>query len=75
MTDKINPKPETLSNSARWALERLAEVRYGRQTPALGWSVTRELISAGMVAYAANGRGGISITAAGKDFVRNRKQD
>ncbi|CAN0626007.1 hypothetical protein LIG30_2366 [Burkholderia sp. lig30] len=63
----------TLSRSAIWALERLAEIRYGRETPALGWSVTRELISAGFVAYAANGRSGVSITAAGKAFVQSLK--
>ncbi len=64
---------DTLSRSAIWALERLAEIRYGRETPALGWSVTRELISAGFVAYAANRRSGVSITAAGKAFVQSLK--
>lgn len=74
MTEKTDLNPDTLSHSAIWALERLAEIRYGRETPALGWSVTRELITAGLVAYATSGRSRVSITPAGHAFVRNRKQ-
>lgn len=49
MSDHETSNAPTISASAIWALERLAEVRYGRETPALGWSITRELISAGLV--------------------------
>ncbi|WP_322037002.1 hypothetical protein [Burkholderia cepacia] len=73
MSDNETLNVPTISASAIWALERLADVRYGRDTPALGWSITRELIGAGFVRYPTNGRGSLSITAAGQTFLRNRK--
>ncbi|WP_028202168.1 hypothetical protein [Paraburkholderia nodosa] len=69
--DKLNER--TISASSIWALERLAEVRYGRDAPALGWSVTRELISAGFVGYPSGARSSITITAAGRAFLKDRK--
>ncbi|WP_080484075.1 hypothetical protein [Burkholderia cenocepacia] len=71
MNDTTNTP--TLSASAIWALERIAEVRYGREMPALGWTITRELISAGFVSSPLNGRPSISITLAGRAFLKNRK--
>ncbi|MDR0244097.1 MAG: hypothetical protein LBJ65_21085 [Burkholderia sp.] len=62
-----------ISASAIWALERLAEVRYGCEAPALGWSITRELVGAGLVSYAMNSRSSVSITVAGRTFLKNRK--
>ncbi len=41
--------------------------------PALGWTITRELISAGFVSSPLNGRPSISITLAGRAFLKNRK--
>ena len=73
MSDNDTSNTQTISASAIWALERLADIRYGRATPALGWSVTRELISAGFVSYATNGRQSISITTAGRTFLKGRK--
>ncbi|MBN3818444.1 hypothetical protein G3N57_18310 [Paraburkholderia sp. Se-20369] len=73
MSNNDTSNAPTISASAIWALERLAEVRYGRGTPALGWSITRELISAGLVDSPMNGRSGISVTAAGRAFLKNRK--
>ncbi|MGU7776086.1 hypothetical protein ACV229_38770 [Burkholderia sp. MR1-5-21] len=73
MNDNDTSNAQTISASAIWALERLAEVRYGREVPALGWSVTRELISAGFVDYPMNRRPSISITTAGRTFLKNRK--
>jgi hypothetical protein len=73
MIDNDTPHEQTISTSAIWALERLAEVRYGRDAPALGWSVTRELISAGFVAYPSGARSGISVTIAGRAFLKSRK--
>ncbi|MGZ2749318.1 hypothetical protein [Burkholderia stagnalis] len=73
MSDHETSNAPTISASAIWALERLAEVRYGRETPALGWSITRELISAGLVDSPLHGRSGMSITAAGRTFLKNRK--
>ncbi|WP_028225553.1 hypothetical protein [Paraburkholderia ferrariae] len=69
--DKLNER--TISASSIWALERLAEVRYGRDAPALGWSVTRELIGAGFVSYPSGARSSITITAAGRAFLKDRK--
>ena len=40
--------------------------------PALGWAVTRELISAGFVSYGATGRTSLSITLAGRAFMKSR---
>ncbi|WP_321948338.1 hypothetical protein [Paraburkholderia sp. J10-1] len=73
MIDNDTPNEQTISRSAIWALERLAEVRYGRDAPALGWSVTRELISAGYVGYPSGARTSISITSAGRAFLKSRK--
>ncbi|MBN3786903.1 hypothetical protein [Burkholderia sp. Ac-20353] len=73
MSDNDTSDARTISASAIWALERLAEIRYGRETPALGWSVTRELISAGFIDYPMTRRPGISITTAGRAFLKNRK--
>lgn len=73
MNDNDTSNAQTISASAIWALERLAEVRYGRDTPALGWSITRELISAGFVRYPTTARASVSITAAGRTFLKNRK--
>lgn len=73
MIDNDTPNEQTISTSAIWELERLAEVRYGRDTPALGWSVTRELISAGYVDYPSSARSSITITAAGRAFLKGRK--
>jgi len=38
-----------LTHAATWALERLAQQRYGRDAPALNWSVAHELRNAGFV--------------------------
>lgn len=73
MIDNDTPNEQTISASSIWALERLAEVRYGRDAPALGWSVTRELISAGFVGYPSGARSSIAITAAGRAFLKSRK--
>jgi hypothetical protein len=64
----------TLTHAAIWALERLAQQRYGRDAPTLNWSVAQELRIAGLVSVPANGRGGVSITRAGQDFLRTRAQ-
>ncbi len=74
MSDNDTPNEQTISTSAIWALERLAEVRYGRDAPALGWSITRELISAGYVGYPSGARSSVAITAAGRVFLKSRKQ-
>ncbi|MBC8752968.1 hypothetical protein OKW43_008470 [Paraburkholderia sp. WC7.3g] len=60
--------------SPRRALERLAQQRYGRDAPTFNWSVTQELRNAGLVSVPANGRGGVSITRAGQDFLRARAE-
>lgn len=73
MIDNDTPNEQTISASSIWALERLAEVRYGRDAPALGWSVARELISAGFVGYPSGARSSIAITAAGRAFLKSRK--
>ncbi|ALE58931.1 hypothetical protein P0D87_19305 [Paraburkholderia sp. RL17-368-BIF-A] len=64
----------TLTHAAIWALERLAQQRYGRDAPTLNWSVAQELRNAGLVSVPANGRGGVSITQAGQDFLRARAE-
>lgn len=72
MNDENTSDTSILSPSAIWALQRLAEIRYGREAPALGWAVTRELIGAGFVSYATKGRtAGVSITSAGRAFVKS----
>ncbi|AOI61510.1 hypothetical protein WL88_00785 [Burkholderia diffusa] len=73
MNDNVTSNTPNLSASAIWALERLADVRYGRDAPALGWSVEQELVGAGFVSQAANGRSGASITAHGRSFLKSRK--
>ena len=62
----------TLTHAAIWALERLAQQRYGRDAPTLNWSVAQELRNAGLVSVPANGRGGVSITPAGQNYLRAR---
>jgi ribosomal protein S19E (S16A) len=62
----------TLTHAAIWALERLAQQRYGRAAPALNWSVAQELRNAGFVSVPTQGRGGVSITRSGQDFLRAR---
>ncbi|MFC4706123.1 hypothetical protein [Paraburkholderia caffeinitolerans] len=71
--DMPDPQPASVSASAAWALERLSEVRYGRDAPALGWSVSRELISAGFITFPSGGRSGVSITAAGRAYLKSQK--
>ncbi|TKC81455.1 hypothetical protein FAZ69_27930 [Trinickia terrae] len=73
MSNQDTSYDRSISPSAVWALERLAAVRYGRDAPALGWSVSRELIAAGFVTLAANSRQSVSITEAGRVFLRSRK--
>ncbi|SAL88023.1 hypothetical protein AWB68_08627 [Caballeronia choica] len=66
MTTGSDNESSTLTHAAIWALERLAQQRYGRDAPALNWSVTQELRNAGFVSVPAQGRGGVSITRAGQ---------
>ncbi|AKM04885.1 MULTISPECIES: hypothetical protein [Burkholderia] len=73
MSDNDTSNTPNLSASAIWALERLADVRYGRDAPALGWSIARELVSAGFVSHPVHGRSGASITAEGRTFLKSRK--
>jgi hypothetical protein len=73
MSDTDMSNTPNLSASALWALERLADVRYGRDAPALGWSIARELVSAGFVSHPVHGRSGASITAEGRTFLKSRK--
>jgi hypothetical protein len=61
-----------LTHAAIWALERLAQQRYGRDAPELNWSVTQELRNAAFISVPTQGRGGVSITRAGQDFMRVR---
>jgi hypothetical protein len=42
MTAGSNNESSTLTHAAIWALERLAQQRYGRDAPALNWSVEQE---------------------------------
>ncbi|CAN7754449.1 hypothetical protein [Burkholderia sp. CF099] len=72
MTEPTDLQPVTLSHAAIWALERLSQPRYGRDTPALSWSVTHELIRAGFVAVSENGRGATTLTQAGRSFLLGR---
>ncbi|NIF41011.1 hypothetical protein F3J14_08965 [Burkholderia sp. Tr-862] len=73
MNDNVMSNTPNLSASAIWALERLADVRYGRDAPALDWSVEQELVGAGFVSHATNSRSGASITAHGRSFLKSRK--
>jgi hypothetical protein len=74
MTAEIDNDSSPLTHAAIWALERLAQQRYGRDAPTLNWSVAQELRNAGLVSVPANGRGGVSITRAGQDFLRARAE-
>ena len=74
MTAARDLQTTTLSHAAIWALERLAQRRYGRDSPALSWSVTQELIRAGLVSTSASGRGITSVTQAGREFLLQRTQ-
>ncbi|RQN33645.1 hypothetical protein [Paraburkholderia tropica] len=73
MIDRETSNERSISPSAIWALQRLAEVREGRDAPALGWSVARELISAGFAGYRSDMGSGIMITAAGQAFLASCK--
>ncbi|MDR6498486.1 hypothetical protein ACPUER_21895 [Burkholderia sp. DN3021] len=73
MSDQDTSNAPNLSASAVWALERLADVRYGRDAPALGWSIARELVGAGFACHPPHGRSGISITSAGRSFLKSLK--
>jgi hypothetical protein len=72
MTAESDNQSSTLTHAASWALERLARQRYGRDAPALNWSVAQELRNAGYVSVPANGRGAVSITEAGQNYLRAR---
>lgn len=72
MTAVSDNENSTLTHAAFWALERLAQPRYGRDAPALNWSVAQELRHAGFVSVSANGRGAVSITQAGQNYLRAR---
>ncbi|ACC75122.1 hypothetical protein PPMP20_01440 [Paraburkholderia phymatum] len=72
MTEPVDLQPVTLSHAAIWALERLSQPRYGRDTPALSWSITHELIRAGFVAVSENGRRATTLTQAGRNFLLGR---
>jgi len=74
MTAEHSNESGTLTHAAIWALERLAQPRYGRDAPSLNWSVVQELREAGFVSVPAQGRGGVSITHAGHDFLRSRAE-
>jgi hypothetical protein len=70
MTAASDDRTPALTHAALYALERLAQQRYGRDAPALNWSIAQELVSAGFVTM--QGRGAVSITCAGRDFLRAR---
>jgi hypothetical protein len=74
MTVGSDNESSTVTHSAVWTLERLAHPRYGRDAPALSWSVAQELLKAGLVSVPTQGRGGVSITRAGQDFLRARAE-
>jgi hypothetical protein len=74
MTAERSNQNTTLTHAAIWALERLAQPRYGRDAPSLNWLVAQELRHAGFVSVPTQGRGGISITQAGHDFLRSRAE-
>ncbi|QCP49101.1 hypothetical protein FAZ95_07865 [Trinickia violacea] len=74
MSDVTDHQPGALSHAAIWALERLSQPRYGRDTPALSWSVTQELRRAGFVTTSANSRGVTSVTQAGRNYLLQRAQ-
>ncbi|BDC44979.1 hypothetical protein PTKU15_82760 [Paraburkholderia terrae] len=74
MTAESGSERSTLTHAAIWALERLAQQRYGRGAPALNWSVERELRNAGFVSIPTQGRGSVTITRAGQEFLRARAE-
>lgn len=74
MTAERGNERQTLTHAALWALERLAQRRYGRDVPSLNWSVAQELRRAGFISGATRGRGGMWITQAGHDFLRARAE-
>lgn len=74
MTAGSDDESSGLTHAAICALGRLAQQRYGRDAPALNWSVAQELRNAGFVSVPAHGRGGVSITAAGQHFLRSRSE-
>jgi hypothetical protein len=72
MTASSDNESNILTHAAIWALERIAQQRYGRDAPALNWSVAQELRNAGFVSVPTQGRGSVTITRAGQDFLRAR---
>jgi hypothetical protein len=74
MTTGSDNESSTLTHAAIWALERLAQQRYGRDAPALNWSVAQELRNAGFVSSPTNARGAVSITQAGQNYLRARAE-
>jgi|SRR5580698_8116153 hypothetical protein len=70
MQERTHGKPITLTHSATWALEVLSRQRYGRNPPALSWSISQELSRAGFVNNPIQGRRTMSITPAGHEFLR-----
>ncbi len=74
MTVGSDNESGTVTHSAVCALKRLAHQRYGRDAPSLSWSVAQELLRAGLVSVPRQGRGGVSITLAGRDFLRARAE-
>jgi hypothetical protein len=70
MEERTHAKPITLTHSATWALELLSRQRYGRNPPALSWSVSQELSRAGFVNIPIQGRRIMSVTTAGHEFLR-----
>ena len=70
MNDESGNPLQTLSHSARWALDHIADKRYGSDTPALSWSVTQELTDAGFITTSGRSRSTVSITQAGHTFLR-----
>jgi hypothetical protein len=72
MTAGSDNESSTLTHAAIWALERLAQQRYGRDAPALNWSVAQELRHAGFVSVPASGGGAVSVTPAGQSYLRAR---
>ncbi|MGG2041371.1 hypothetical protein [Burkholderia gladioli] len=73
MENMQNNYPISLSSSAILALERLAEIRYGRNTPPLGWSVTHELLDAGFISHSGSSRHHPTITPIGRAFLKSKK--
>lgn len=74
MTAGSDNESSAVSHSAIWALERLAHLRYCREAPSLSASVVQEPLKSGSVSVPTQGRGGVSITQAGQDFLRARAE-